>query len=77
MAYGWQAVAAPKGLPADVKEKIYKSVIAALNDPQVKKNFVDLGYEVVANSPEQFSQYQAQESARWKKLIESRQITAN
>ena len=77
VAYGWQAVAAPKGLPADVKEKIYKSVIAALNDPQVKKNFVDLGYEVVANTPEQFSQYQAQESARWKKLIESRQITAN
>jgi tripartite-type tricarboxylate transporter receptor subunit TctC len=60
-----------------VKEKIYQSVIAALNDPQVKKNFVDLGYEVVANTPEQFVQYQAQENARWKKLIESRQITAN
>ena len=68
VAYGWQAVAAPKGLPADVKEKIYKSVIAALNDPQVKKNFVDLGYEVVANTPEQFAQYQAQENARWKSL---------
>ena len=77
VAYGWQAVVAPKGLPADVKDKVYKSVIAALNDPQVKKNFVDLGYEIVANTPEQFVQYQAQENARWKKLIESRQITAN
>ena len=68
---------APKGLPPEVKEKIYKSIIAALNDPQVKKTFIDLGYEIVANTPEQFAQYQAQENARWKKLIESRQITAN
>ncbi|QWD05271.1 tripartite tricarboxylate transporter substrate binding protein [Polynucleobacter paneuropaeus] len=77
ISYGWQAVVAPKGLPIDIKEKIYKSVITAINDPQVKKNFVDVGFEVVANTPEQFVIYQAQENARWNKLIESRQITAN
>jgi tripartite-type tricarboxylate transporter receptor subunit TctC len=77
ISYGWQAVVAPKGLPIDIKEKIYKSVITAINDPQVKKNFVDVGFEVVANTPEQFVIYQAQENDRWKKLIESRQITAN
>ena len=77
VAYGWQAVVAPKGLQPDVKAKIYKAVIFALNDPQTKKGFVDAGYEVVANTPEQFVQYQAQENAKWKKLIESRNITAN
>ena len=77
VAYGWQAVVAPKGLQPDVKTKIYKSIIFALNDSQTKKSFVDIGYEVVANTPEQFAQYQAQENAKWKKLIESRNITAN
>jgi tripartite-type tricarboxylate transporter receptor subunit TctC len=77
VAYGWQAVVAPKGLAPDVKAKIYKSVIFALNDPQTKKGFVDAGYEIVANTPEQFVQYQAQENTKWKKLIESRNITAN
>jgi tripartite-type tricarboxylate transporter receptor subunit TctC len=77
VAYGWQAVVAPKGLQPDVKAKIYKSIIFALNDPQTKKGFVDAGYEIVANTPEQFVQYQAQENAKWKKLIESRNITAN
>ena len=77
VAYSWQAVVAPKGLPTDVKAKIYKAVIAGLNDPQNKKNFTELGYEIVANSPEQFVQYQAQENQRWQKLIESRNITAN
>ena len=77
VAYGWQAVVAPKGLQPDVKAKLYKSVIAGLNDPQNKKNFSELGYEIVANTPEQFGQYQAQENQRWQKLIESRNITAN
>jgi tripartite-type tricarboxylate transporter receptor subunit TctC len=77
VAYGWQAVVAPKGLQPEVKTKIYKAVIAGLNDPQNKKNFSELGYEVVANTPEQFVQYQAQENQRWQKLIESRNITAN
>jgi tripartite-type tricarboxylate transporter receptor subunit TctC len=77
VSYGWQAVLAPKGLPADVKAKLSKSLLAALNDPLVKKSFVDEGYEVVANSPEQFVQFQAQENQKWKTLIESRHITAN
>lgn len=77
VAYGWQAVVAPKGLQPDVKAKLYKAVIAGLNDPQNKKNFSELGYEIVANTPEQFVQYQAQENQRWQKLIESRNITAN
>ena len=75
--YSWQAAVAPKGLPADVKDKISKGIVAALNDPQVKKGFTDIGFEVVANTPEQFAKFQAEEAVRWKKLIESRKITAN
>ena len=75
--YSWQAAVAPKGLPADVKDKIAKGIVSALNDPQVKKGFTDIGFEVVANTPEQFAKFQAEEAVRWKKLIESRKITAN
>jgi tripartite-type tricarboxylate transporter receptor subunit TctC len=77
VSYGWQAVLAPKGLPSEVKTKLSKSLLAALNDPLVKKSFIDEGYEVVANSPEQFVQFQAQENLKWKTLIESRHITIN
>src|SRR6186713_814199 len=31
--YSWQAFAAPKGLPADIKTKMRDAVIAGLNDP--------------------------------------------
>lgn len=75
--YSWQAVVGPKGLPADVHNKFQTAVIAALNEPQTKQQFASLGLEVVGNTPEQFSAFQAAEFARWKKLIETKKITAD
>jgi tripartite-type tricarboxylate transporter receptor subunit TctC len=75
--YSWQAIAAPKGLPADIKSKLHAAIVSALNDPQVKPKLLDLGFEIVANTPEQFTAYQAAEFARWKKLIQSRNIQAD
>jgi len=75
--YSWQAIAAPKGLPAEVKAKLYAAIVSSLNDPQVKPKLLDLGFEIVANTPEQFTAFQAVEFARWKKLIQSRNIQAD
>jgi tripartite-type tricarboxylate transporter receptor subunit TctC len=75
--YSWQAVAAPKGLPADIKAKLHDAIVAGLNDPQVKPKLLDLGFEIVGNTPEQFTAFQASEFARWKKVIEVGKITAD
>ncbi|MBL0093143.1 MAG: tripartite tricarboxylate transporter substrate binding protein [Piscinibacter sp.] len=75
--YSWQGIAAPKGLPADVKAKLHAAIVAALNDPAVKPKLLEVGFEIVANTPEQFGAFQAAESARWKQLIDSRKITAD
>lgn len=75
--YSWQAIAAPRGLPADIKTKLQTAIAAALNDPQIKPKLLELGFEIVANTPEQFTAFQAAEFARWKKLIETRNIKAD
>ena len=75
--YSWQAIAGPRGLPNDLKVKLHAAILAALNDPQVKPKLLELGFEIVATTPEQFSAYQAAEFARWKKLIEARNIKAD
>ena len=75
--YSWQAIAAPKGLPADIKAKLHAAIVAGLNDPQVKPKLLDLGFEIVGNTPEQFTSFQATEFARWKKVIEVGKITAD
>jgi tripartite-type tricarboxylate transporter receptor subunit TctC len=68
--FSWQAVAGPKGLPADVKQKLHGAIVAALNDPENRKRMEDIGFEIVANTPEQMAQFQAQELERWKQVIE-------
>lgn len=75
--YSWQAISAPRGLPADVKATIHAAVVAALNDPAVKPKLIELGFEIVGNTPEQFTAFQQREYTRWKQLIESRKITAD
>ncbi|HRE13329.1 MAG TPA: tripartite tricarboxylate transporter substrate binding protein [Usitatibacteraceae bacterium] len=75
--YSGQAFAAPKGIPADIKMKIHSAIVAGLQDAAVKPRLLDLGFELVGNSPEQFTAFQAQEFARWKKVIEVGKITAN
>ncbi len=73
--YSWQAAAAPRGLPKDVRDKLASAIVAVLNEPQVRQNLTDQGFEVVGNTPEQFDRFLQQELARWKTVIETGKIT--
>ena len=64
-------------MPADIRTKLHAALVAALNDPTVKPKLLELGFEIVGNSPEQFTAFQASEFARWKKVIEVGKITAD
>jgi tripartite-type tricarboxylate transporter receptor subunit TctC len=70
----WQAIVAPKGLPPALRDKAHAAFVEALNDPQVREQFVSIGYEMVAGTPRQFAEFQRQEYARWKSVIEAGKI---
>lgn len=73
--YSWQAVAAPAGLPVDVRERLHGALVQALNDVEIRQRMVEQGIEIVGNTPEQFRQFLGQELARWKVVIETGRIT--
>ncbi|MET0723791.1 MAG: tripartite tricarboxylate transporter substrate-binding protein, partial [Tardiphaga sp.] len=73
--FSWQGVAAPKGLPGDVRTKLHGEIVAALNLPDVRKRMEDIGIEIVANTPDQFRDFLTAEMARWKQVIETGNIT--
>ena len=75
--FSWQGVAAPKGLSKDVKDTLHGAMVKALQDPEVAKNLSAQGIEVVANTPEQFTQFLQQELAKWKAVIETGKITVD
>ncbi|QUS39324.1 tripartite tricarboxylate transporter substrate binding protein [Tardiphaga alba] len=68
--YSWQAFVAPKGLPADVKSKLEKSITGALTSADLKKKLNDNGFEVVANSGAEFQGFLEKELDRWKTVVE-------
>lgn len=73
----WQAVAAPAGLPADIKKRVHEAIVSIIKEPATVAKLTDLGFEIVLNTPEQFDAFQNAEFARWQKLITSRNIKAD
>lgn len=77
VVYSWQAAAAPKGLPSDVRAKLENEIAAAINSPEATKSFNDIGFDVVASNGTQFADFLAAETQRWKKVIETGNIVAD
>jgi tripartite-type tricarboxylate transporter receptor subunit TctC len=66
---------APAATPPDVINALNKSVVAAINDPAVRKRLIDFGVEPVGNTPAQFAELLRSETTRWHKLITDLKIT--
>ncbi|HEX7892093.1 MAG TPA: tripartite tricarboxylate transporter substrate binding protein [Ramlibacter sp.] len=74
--YSWQGVAAPKGLPAPVREKLVSALATTLKDPQVRKTLETAGFDVVALPPAQAAAELNSEITRWKTVIDTAGIKA-
>ena len=75
--YSWQAVAAPKHLPPELKAGIHSALVKALNHPATRAKYEAVGLEVVGNSVDDFIAFQQREYDRWGEVIRARKITAD
>jgi tripartite-type tricarboxylate transporter receptor subunit TctC len=66
---GWTTIAAPKGLPKDVADKIQKDIDAALAEPDMKERYATFGYEAFPATRAQFTAYIASESVKYADVI--------
>jgi tripartite-type tricarboxylate transporter receptor subunit TctC len=66
---GWTAIAAPKGLPKAVTDKIQRDIEKALAEPDVREKFLSFGYEPFTPTRDQFNQYIQSESVRLAGII--------
>lgn len=65
----WQAVAAPAGTPPAIVNRIHQIAVKAMNAPDVKERMASQAFDIVANSPAEFSDFLKQEVARWKVAV--------
>ena len=75
-AGSWYGVGAPKATPAEIIDKLNKEINAGLADPKIKARLANLGGDVLALSPADFSKLIADETEKWGKLIRTLNIKA-
>lgn len=73
----WFGLYGPKGLPADITAKVNQAVNAALAEADVKERFARLGAEPTGGTPQAFASLVRADTAKWKKIIIDRKITAD
>jgi tripartite-type tricarboxylate transporter receptor subunit TctC len=69
-AVQWFGIAAPAGTPREVVQRLNAEIKAILAMPEVQKRFVELGFDVVGDTPDEFAQFLRAENAKWKKIAE-------
>ncbi|WP_332775233.1 Bug family tripartite tricarboxylate transporter substrate binding protein [Polaromonas sp.] len=72
----WFGLYGPKGLPADLMGKINQAVNSALAESDVKDRFARLGAEPTGGTPQAFAAMVKGDTAKWKRIIAERKITA-
>jgi tripartite-type tricarboxylate transporter receptor subunit TctC len=71
----WSGLVGPKGMPADVVQKINAAVSEVVNDPAVRKRLLDEGAEIRLMTPGEFGGFMRRENARWVKVVKDAGIT--
>jgi tripartite-type tricarboxylate transporter receptor subunit TctC len=65
----WYGIGAPKGTPAEVVDRLYKEINAALADPKLKARFADLGDAPMPMTPAEFGKLIADETEKWGNVV--------
>jgi tripartite-type tricarboxylate transporter receptor subunit TctC len=74
-AIGWTALAAPRGVPPGVAEKIRRDLDKALSERDIAERYATFGYEVFSVTKEQLDAHIAAESARFAEVIRKAKIS--
>ncbi len=69
-ASAWFGIGMPRNTPADVIEKLNKTVNEVLGDPKMKARLGELGGAPMPTTPADFGKIMADETAKWKKVVE-------
>jgi tripartite-type tricarboxylate transporter receptor subunit TctC len=72
---GWTTIAAPKGLPKAVTDKIQRDIEKALVEPDVREKFATFAYEPFILNRQQFNAYIQTESTRFASVIKKAQVS--
>jgi tripartite-type tricarboxylate transporter receptor subunit TctC len=72
----WHLLAVPAGTPPAIVKTLNEKVRATLTDPGILQRFEKGGMEAVPTTPQETTAYLKEEQAKWRRVIEERNIKA-
>ena len=73
-AYTLTGMLAPAGTPKAIIDLLHSEIVKIVAQPDVQKRLDDLGFEVVANTPDQFAERIKVELEKWGKVVRDAKI---
>ena len=70
-AGAWYGGLAPAGLPKEIVDQLHRTIVRALETPDVKKTLARSAYEAVGNSPQEFAAYIPVEIQKWAGVVKA------
>jgi tripartite-type tricarboxylate transporter receptor subunit TctC len=75
-ATSFEGIAAPKGAPGDIVDRLNTALNAGLADAKFKARLADLGGDGLPGTPSDFRQLIADETAKWGKVVKFANLKA-
>jgi tripartite-type tricarboxylate transporter receptor subunit TctC len=66
----WQAAAAPAKTRPEVVAKLNDAMVKALRSADVSERMNQIGFDVVASSPDEFGKFMREEVSRWTRVVQ-------
>ena len=73
-AYTLTGIVAPAATPKEIVALLHREIVKAVALPDVQKRLDDLGFQIVANSPDEFAARIKTEMEKWGKVIRDAKI---
>ena len=73
----WQAAVAPAKTPREVVAKLNDAMVRTMKSPEVRERMAQIGFDVVAGTPEEFGQFMKAEVDRWIAVVNKGGIKAD
>lgn len=70
----WNGVHVPAGTPPEVIAKLNAAFNKVLADPDVRKQLIENGYEIIGGEPVKFASFVADELKKWKPVVKKAKV---
>ena len=67
----WWGMAAPRGTPKEIIDRLHTVFVDALRTPSVQQRFTAMSLDIVANTPAEFAKFIAEDKANAERLVKT------